>query len=217
MKKIIADKIRRLILQASYDAHACHIGSSLSCVEILIEIFEKKKEKDLFIFSKASGVAAYYAILAERGVISHDKVAYYLKNYPLVSKEVPSVLWSGGSLGHGLSVATGLALADRTRDVYVLMSDGEIQEGTTWESILFARQHKLENLKIYIDKNALQACGRTEDICGINYALGSLNNLFPLNIRFTIKGKGWKKMERDVRVHYCNISKEELEEVLCQI
>lgn len=170
-----AKKIRKLILEASYEAHACHIGSALSCVEILIEIFNKKKENDLFIFSKASGVAAYYAVLSELGVIPSDKVAFYLKNYPLVSKEVPGVIWSGGSLGHGLPVAVGLAYVDRTRDVYVLMSDGELQSGTTWESALFAAQHKLNNLKVFVDYNEIQACGKIEEISDLNKSVRTDN------------------------------------------
>ncbi len=188
------DKLRKLILNASYESGACHIGSALSCIDILVEIFNKKKENDLFIFSKASGVAAYYAILAEKGIIPENKVAYYLKNYPLVSKEVPSVLWSGGSLGHGLPVAAGLALADRTRDVYVMMSDGEIQEGTTWESAMFASHHKLKNLKVYIDKNGLQACGATKDILDIE----------DLVIKFS--AFGWNIMNLKNKRHgiFCN-------------
>ncbi len=212
----LAKKLRRTILQASYESHACHIGSALSCVEILIEIFEKKREQDLFIFSKASGVAAYYALLAEQGAIPKDKVAYYLKNYPLVSKEVPSILWSGGSLGHGLPVAVGLALADKDRDVYVLMSDGECQEGTFYESLLFARQHELDNLKIYIDYNRMQACGSTKDICDIDFALEQLSGIFHINVVRTIKGAGVDFMEGDFKWHYLNLDKNGLEKAILQ-
>jgi transketolase len=205
------NKLRKQILQSSYEVGACHIGSALSCIDILVEIFKKKKEKDIFIFSKASGVCAYYVMLAEQGIIPHEKVDFFLKNYPLCSKEVPGVLFSTGSLGHGLPVAVGLALADRSRDVYVLMSDGEIQEGTTWESILFARQNRLKNLKIYVDRNYFQACGGTEDICGIIEALNYLNYLFPINIRRTVKAKGWPEYENRFESHYCNITKQQLD------
>src|SRR3990167_5735325 len=102
------------------------------------------EKDDYFIFSKASGIAAYYAIM-EKGD---------LKNYPLGDKKY--AIWAGGSLGHGLPVATGLALADKKRNVYVLMSDAEMQEGTTWEFLLFKKQHKLINLKIYADNNQYQ-------------------------------------------------------------
>lgn len=209
--------LRLGVIENSYKAKACHIGSALSSLEILEEIFKKKKKDDLFIFAKASGAVAYYLMLAQEGIIPHKKVAYYLKRYPLPSKEVPGVIWSGGSLGHGLPVACGLALGNRKRDVYVLMSDGEIQEGTTWESILFARQHKLKNLKIYIDKNGLQACGRTKDIMDIDEALEYLNKLFPLHIRKTIKGKSVGFMENKVEWHYFNLTKELHERAISEI
>jgi transketolase len=161
----LVKKIRRDILKVSFEAKACHIGSALSCVEILAVLYsDVLKKEDIFIFSKASGVCAFYTILAEKGIINYSEVPDYLKKYPLPSKEVPGVIWSGGSLGHGLPVAAGMALADRKRKVYCLISDGELQEGTTWETALFANHHKLANLTVIIDRNQFQACGATEDI-----------------------------------------------------
>jgi len=167
--------------------------------------WNKLNKEDYFIFSKASGVIAYYALLANLGVIPKDKLAYYLKNYPLPSKEVPGVLVSGGSLGHGLPIAAGLALADRTRKVYVLMSDAELDEGTTWESILFKNHHKLDNLIIYVDNNGYQACGKTEDILKIPRKF-----LEEMGVIFidTIKGKGISFMENDNNWHYKNLDKD---------
>lgn len=166
--KTIALKIRKNILKESYKANACHISSALSAVEILVYLYYKLlKKEDIFIFSKASGAATLYCVLAEKGIIPRSKVAFYLKNYPLVSNEVPSIIWSGGSLGHGLPVAVGLALAKRDRKVYCLMSDAEMQEGTTWETALFARQHKLDNLFVFVDYNHLQACGALKEILDI--------------------------------------------------
>jgi transketolase len=181
-----ARKIRQNILKTSYDARACHIGSALSCVEILIVLYFKiLKKEDIFLFSKASGASALYNVLAEKGIISQDKVAEYLKKYPLAAKEVPGVLWSAGSLGHGLPVAAGLALADRKRRVYCLVSDGELQEGTTWETALFASHHKLNNLTVIIDRNQFQACGKTEDIL----------KLEPLKAKW--QAFGWEAKEID--------------------
>src|SRR3990167_9434811 len=145
-------QIRKDILQSSFDAKACHLGSSLSCVEIMVDLFyNRMKENDRFIFSKASGAATYYAILADKGCFPKEKLSQYLHDYPECSKEVPGVLHSVGSVGHGLTVACGLALSNRTRDVYVLLSDGECQEGVTFEAALFARQHKLANLYVIVD------------------------------------------------------------------
>jgi transketolase len=165
MDKDLAKKIRQNILKSSFEAGACHIGSALSCVEILeVLYFRILKKEDVFLFSKASGVCAFYCILAEKGFFGSNKIVDYLKEYPLASKEVPGVIWSAGSLGHGLPVAAGLASADRNRKVYCLVSDGELQEGTTWETALFANHHKLNNLTVIIDRNQFQACGKTEDI-----------------------------------------------------
>jgi len=189
-----AKEIRRRIIKMSYEANACHLGSALSCVEILLEIFRKKKKDDYFIFSKASGIAAYYAI-TEQGD---------LKNYPLGDKKY--AIWAGGSLGHGLPVATGLALADKKRNVYVLMSDAEMQEGTTWECLLFKKQHKLINLKIYADNNQYQACGKIKDILDLPWDFLKANGIKRIK---TIKGKGISFMEKEGNVwHYKNLTPE---------
>ncbi len=216
--KDICKKIRKMVLLASYDAKACHIGSSLSCVEILVDLYWKTmKKEDVFIFSKASGTATLYSVLSEKEYFPKEKLVYYLKHYPLADKEVPGVVHSVGSLGHGLPVAVGLALADRDRDVYCLIGDAEIQEGTTWESILFARHHKLKNLKIIVDRNFYQACGHTEDILKIDKALELLNKLFPIRIERTTKGKGVDFCENDYKWHYKNLDKKLLEKALKQI
>ena len=211
------NSLRKLILEASLEAGACHIGSALSAVDIVERVYKTKKKRDVFVFAKASGVAALYAVLAKRGIIPEDKVVYYLKHYPLPSREVPGVIHSVGSLGHGLPVAVGLALADRTRKVYCLISDAEIQEGTTWESILFARQHKLRNLKIIVDKNKLQACGSTKDILDIDKALELLEELFPIEVVKTIKGKGVSFIENDYTWHYRNLTPKLLKQALKEL
>lgn len=214
-----AKQIRRDILNASFEAKACHLGSALSCVEIMVDLFYNRlKEDDIFIFSKASGVATYYAILADKGYFSKEKLAEYLHNYPLPSKEVKGVLFSCGSLGHGVSVATGLALADRNRDVYVLVSDGEIQEGTMWESALFARQHKLNNLFVICDDNGIQAMDKTSLILDLKTAFSFLKKTFPnfKNVK-TIKGFGVSWMEDLPEWHYRNLDEKLLKLALKEI
>ena len=209
--------LRKLIIETSYKAKACHIGSALSCIDIIDSIYKIKKQEDLFIFSKASGICALYVVLAKHGIIKEKKISYYLKHYPLPHSKVPGVIWSGGSLGHGLPVAVGLALADRTRKVYVLMGDAEIACGTTFESIVFAKHHKLTNLKIYIDKNKLQACGTTKEILDIDEALQFLKQLFPIKVIRTIKGKGIDFMENNYEWHYLNLTPELYEKALLQV
>lgn len=231
------DNTRKNILINSHKAGACHVGSSLSCVEILKAIYSVIGD-GYFIFSKASGAAALYQILAERGVINNKDVAGYLKKYPLASKEVPGVLHSVGSIGHGLNVAVGLAFADRTKNVYCLISDGEMNEGSTWEAILFASQHNLFNLKIIIDYNKLQACGSTKDIIDLERPIDGLKKIaflsyadghnikdlihvierkkfYKINgprivVANTIKGYGVPEIEGKYEWHYKNISDEQL-------
>jgi len=241
--KDLAKKIRQNILKASFEANACHIGSALSCVEILVSLYFKiLKKDDVFLFSKASGACALYAILAEKGIINRKKVAYFLKKYPLVQKEVPGVIWSAGSLGHGLPVAVGVALADKKRRVYCLVSDGELQEGTTWESALFANHHNLNNLIVIVDRNHFQACGKTEEILkleplvakwqsfgwqvkeidGHNFseiesALKARHKRPLVTIANTIKGKGVDFMEDDFEWHYKNLTAELYEKAFLQV
>lgn len=211
-------EIKKLILENSFKAGACHLGSALSCVEILLELYYNiLKDEDVFIFSKASGVATLYCILADKGYFPKDKIAYYLKNYPLPSREVPGCIWSGGSLGHGLPFAVGMAYADRSRKVYVLMSDGEVDEGTTFESALFARQHKLDNLFVIVDANEYQALGKTDDILNLDTAFEFLNKTLPhCDIRHTVKG-GEIDFLQGTRGHYVNLTEATLKQALCQL
>ena len=214
--QIKATQIRRDVLQASFESGACHLGSSLSCVDILGALFYGRMEpSDRFIFSKASGAATYYAILADKGFFPKEKLASYLHDYPECSKEVPGVLHSVGSVGHGLAAAVGLALSDRTRKVYCLISDGECQEGVTYECALFARQHKLDNLYVICDDNSLQACGATKDILDLETAFDFLQKTLPHfeNVK-TIKGQGVSFAEGDYRWHYRNLTPELLAQAL---
>lgn len=218
-------EIRQQIIKSSYEANACHIGSALSCVEIIKTIYETKKQEDIFVFGKASGVCCLYSYLHP------ERAAELIKKYPLPSKEVEGIIWSGGSLGQGLSVACGLALGDRNRKVYCLISDGELQEGQTWEAIMFANQHKLNNLVVIIDRNFLQALGNTEDICKlepisykledfgwkvtkpdghneeeIKRAIETIVDKPKAIIAYTIKGKGVSFMEDRNDWHYRNLT-----------
>jgi transketolase len=189
----------QILIDISYKANACHIGSALSCIDLVDKLLKKK---GIFVFSKASGVGAYYACLVNNGKMTEEQAVEMLKKYPLPNKET-GLVWSGGSLGHGLPVAVGLALGNKKKQVYVLMSDGECQEGTTWECLLFARQHKLKNLHIYIDNNGLQACGATKDILDIPFK--QLKKIFPINVVKTIKGQGVDFMENNYVWHYKNL------------
>lgn len=212
-------QIKKQILQSSYEAGACHLGSALSCADILIDLFYKVlSQDDIFIFSKASGVATYYTILSDFGYFPKNLISKYLHDYPLPSKEVPGVIHSFGSLGHGLPVACGMAYANPDKKVYVLVSDGECQEGTTYESALFARQHNLKNLYVLVDYNKIQACGRTKDVLDLEESFKFLKKMFPnFKVIKTTKGKGVDFMEDSIDWHYKNLTQELLDKALKQI
>jgi len=220
------EKLRQLkkdILVSSFNAGACHIGSALSCIDILYDIFYRLIEKDdIFIFGKASGVSALYVILADKGYFPKEKLADYLKKYPLASKEVNGVIHSVGSCGHGLNVAAGIALGKKMKQengkVYCLIGDGECQEGSVYEAILFARHHNLDNLHLYVDNNGLQALGKTSEIIGLHSAFTFMKNALPnVKIIKTIKGQGVSFLENKIESHYMNLTKELLNKALCEI
>ena len=150
---------------------------SLSCVEVLVAIyFRIFKKPDKFILSKAHASAALYSVLSKKGMIDKSLLKTYGKtDSPLgVHAEkhlVPGVEFSCGSLGHGLSYSAGVALANKIKDkagrIFVLVGDGESQEGSIWEAALFAANYKLDNLVFIIDRNNIQIDGFTNDVIDI--------------------------------------------------
>jgi transketolase len=155
-------QIRRDLYALSKANGGYHYGGSFSCVEILIALYDHvMKPEDAFILSKGHAAFALYTILRERGM--NPK----LEGHP-VRDPANGIVCTSGSLGHGLPTAVGMALARRQQghpgQVYVLMGDGEVQEGTTWESWFVALKQRLENLTIIIDANGLEGSGPTADV-----------------------------------------------------
>lgn len=179
----IANTVRKDIILMSYKSKSAHLGGSLSCVDILValyfsvmKIYPKKPLhplRDRFILSKAHDVKALYAVLAAKGFFPKSYLDEFEKDNAILPGHsirhiVPGIEISAGSLGHGLSIASGIAYAAKSDKksftVYTLLSDGECQEGSTWEAFLFAGHHKLNNLVAIIDYNKLQGFGRVNDI-----------------------------------------------------
>lgn len=210
-------RIKRDVLNASFEAKACHIGSALSATDILVPLlYFAMKPKDIFIFGKASGVAAYYAILADQGVFKREKLVDYIRDYPLPSTEVPGVFHSFGAVGHALNVAAGAALGDPDTLYWVLLSDGDLMEGASYEAALFIRQHNIQNLNVIVDDNGLVACGRADDILKIDYDFYERN--IPNFLREqTTKGSGVDFMEDNYEWHYKNLDQDLLTKALRQI
>lgn len=180
--KELTTSIRCHCMRMTNRGKSGHLGSMLSMADMLAVLYESILKvdpknpgwdgRDRFILSKGHGGAAVYAALAEKGFFPKEWLdTYYLDNGKLsghISHHVPGVEFSTGSLGHGLPVATGMALAakraGKTHRVFCLMSDGDCNEGSTWEAIMFAAQHKLDNLTVIVDYNRIQALGKMEDV-----------------------------------------------------
>ena len=177
----LARRVRRTVLEQSKRANVGHIGSCLSVVEILATVYgggvlrpsaPDDPDRDRFVLSKGHAALALYAVLTASGRLDPAALdTFCTDGSPLATHPehaVPGVEFSTGSLGHGLSLAAGAALAARIqrsdRRVYVLMSDAELNEGSTWEAAMFAAHHRLANLVAIVDLNGQQALGATGDI-----------------------------------------------------
>ena len=164
-----AKQIRDDVIRVAVKNGAGHIAPSLSCIEILVELFYRAmKPEDKFILSKAHGGYGYYSILADKGLLPKEVWESFDLPGCVERKPQYGILAGCGSLGHGLPMAVGvswgLKLKRADGRVWCLLGDGECQEGTTWEAVQFAVHHKLDNLTIIIDDNNLQAMDYTEDV-----------------------------------------------------
>ena len=175
--------LRHEILNILSKSKKGHVGGALSCVEILVVLYYGGllREQDKFILSKGHVSMALYPILHDKGFISdevYDKC--YMNGNPLgghPDTNTLGVVVDSGSLGHGLGIACGMALADREKDIYVLMGDGECNEGSVWESILFAAKHKLGNVILIIDKNNICATDFLKNASPLQHLSGALRQL----------------------------------------
>ena len=184
--KQLSLKIRKHAMKMTSVGGSSHIGSILSIADILAVLYgsvmnykadePKWSDRDRFILSKGHAGAGVYAALAESGFMPVEKLKTHYQDGSDLSghvshKSIPGVEFSTGSLGHGFPVATGMALAAKINkskhNIYVLMSDGECDEGSNWEAALFAPHHKLDNLVVIIDRNKLQSIHSTEDTLGL--------------------------------------------------
>lgn len=179
-----ANYVRRDVIDISLRNGAGHIAPSLSCVDILTALYYRIlnlsdnpqwEDRDRLVFSKAHGCYGLYAILADKGYIERNDWEAFYKGSRLtgcIERDVKSGIEAGcGSLGHGLSIAVGIAfgakLQKKNHRVYCIVGDGEMQEGSNWEAVQFAVKHELSNLTVVIDNNRLQAMDFLEKILTI--------------------------------------------------
>lgn len=179
----IAREMRMELVKMSHKAGTVHLGSSLSCVDLIVALYwtmlkidpknAKDPNRDRFILSKGHAATTLYAILAKRGFFPQEFIERYAQDGAELAEHpgpncVPGMEAATGSLGHGLSLGIGMALAARIKKqsyrVFALLSDGECNEGSVWEAALFAPAQKIDNLVALIDFNKWQATGRSEEI-----------------------------------------------------
>jgi transketolase len=244
----VAAEVRARLVELSHRAGAPHLGSSLSCVDILVAAYwhglhidptrADDPGRDRFILSKGHAAPALYVVLAKRGFFPEKLLDTFGEDGGTLPEQpspgcVPGVEAATGSLGHGLNLGLGMALAGRIQRrpyrVVVLLSDGELNEGTVWEAALFAAAQKVESLTAVVDYNKWQATARSREVMALEPlcdkwaafgwdavetdghdlpALASLLSRPPRDgkptaiIAHTVKGKGVSFMEDDNNWHY---------------
>lgn len=235
----IAKEVRRKALTMIHKAQTSHIASNFSLTDFAVVLHENLKPEDRVIWSKGWAAATTYILLSRRGFFPEsDLDKFPEKPYlNLVEIGVEGVETTGGSMGHGFPVALGIALGQKMAKtpgrVYCIMSDGELNEGTTWETIMVAAHHHLDNFTVFVDRNTWQAMGRTEDIIrlepleekwkvwgwdveridghdyeAIEKAIHKPTTGPKVIICDTIKGKGVSFMEDSLVFHYKNVDDE---------
>lgn len=232
-----AKEIRRKVLDIIYHTKHGHIGGSFSCIDILVALYYQNLTDEKFILSKGHACLPLYVILEDKGIIpegSCDKFCQdgaLLGGHPDIS--IPGIVCESGSLGHGLGIAAGMALAGQK--VIVLIGDGELYEGSVWEAMLFIAHHELD-VTLIIDRNQQVVCNFTEDINKLDPLIYKLNsfrwymariskyNFEDIEWAFgesykkpfciiadTVKGKGVSFMEKELRWHHSIPTEEEYE------
>jgi len=259
-----ANLIRKAILKMVIEAGGGHIAPALSIADIITVLYfdvlridpqnPTWQERDRFILSKGHACCALYATLAERGFFSTEMLQMFCKKDSLLSGHPEldinhGIEVSTGSLGHGLSIGAGMALAAKADDkayrIFILLGDGECNEGSVWEAAMFGSYKKLDNLIAIVDRNSLQALGPTEDIVALEplaekwkafgwavkeidgHDIRQIRRAFKrvpfkkykpsMIIAHTIKGKGISFMENNAIWHFRAPNKEEAEQAFKEL
>lgn len=242
LTKIILKKARLRLLQMHYESGVGHIGGNLSCIDVLMLLhYEFINKGDKFILSKGHSAGALYIALWSLGLLNESDLRTFHKDDTLLPGHPPvssidAILFAAGSLGHGLSLSAGTALALKLKKeaghVFCLTSDGEWQEGSTWEALIFASHHKLKNLTILVDHNCLQGFGSINsvasmapledkirgfdleitrvdghDLVMMRKELARPSEKLRIIILETIKGKNVSFMENKMEWHYLPMNK----------
>jgi len=261
--KNLAKEIRKLALQMVYNAKASHIGGALSMADILAVLYNeilnidpsnsKNPQRDRFLLSKGHACTGLYATLALKGFFPIEDLTTYAQDGSIflshTNHHIPGIEISAGSLGHALPVSCGLALSAKRKKAdwktYCLVSDGELDEGSNWESILLAPQLKLDNLILIVDYNKIQSLGTVKEVIDLHplkekfeafrwetyevngHEYQALKDIFnnaqasngkpKVIIAHTVKGKGISFMEDKLLWHYKSPSEAQFNEAINEL
>jgi len=254
-------RLRRTVLEMAFAGSTVHIGCAFSIIEILAVLYRshlrypgnnpEATDRDYLVLSKGHGVMAQYACMRELGWLDDEAIKNYFADGShlkgLSDSRVPGLEVTSGSLGHGFSVGVGLALAAKRlgsdQHTFVVVGDGEVNEGPIWEGALFAAHHRLTNFMVIVDENSFQAMGRTSEVLSLNslerkfeafgfevmsvdghdqYALDQVITTLRRSgksapkavIARTVKGKGVAFMEDDNCWHYTRLTDETYRQAL---
>ena len=254
-------RLRRSVLDMTHRAKSSHVGSAFSIADIVSVLYGEvmhvwpdqpnHPDRDRFVLSKGHAGACLYAMLADMNFFNHQLLSTYYMNGSILSghfshKDVPGVDFSTGSLGHGLGVSAGFAMASKLRGKsyrsFCLMSDGECDEGSVWEAVMFAAHHRLANLTAIIDYNKIQSLAPVSETIALepfgakwaahNWHVSEVDGHDPMAlytalilvpeqphviIAHTTKGKGVSFMENSVLWHYRTAQGEEYEAAVAEL
>ena len=195
------------LLKMHHESNLGHVGGNVSCLDALMTLYHLvRTPRDRFVLSKGHSAGALYVTLWSLGQLTDADLTTFCQDNTLLPGHpsgtgVPDVLFATGSLGHGPSLAAGLALAAKyqasERQIYCLCSDGEWQEGSCWEALIFAVHHKLDNLTILIDQNHLQGFGKTEEIISCGDLTGRISS-FGAQVQ-RINGHAWSEISESLK------------------
>ena len=255
------NEIRKEILEMGLRSKAAHLGSALSLVDILYTLYYKvaniskdnidAPDRDKIILSKGHGSAALYSVLHQKGIISDEAILKYSVNDGKLPCHIDMTTAKGleasaGSLGHGIGIGVGMALANkmdkRQGNIYVVIGDGEAQEGSVWEAAEVASTLGLSNLTVIVDFNEIQASGFTNkvvdernlserfkafgfeaadvdghDVTALEQAMKAKSNKPKAIVAHTIKGKGVSFMEGTLQSHYVKLNDELFEKAMSDL
>lgn len=248
----VLDEVRKTIVEMAHSSKASHVGSALSVVEILYALYFKvtnisksnvsSLNRDKVILSKGHGSAALYSILYHKEILSKEQIKAYSVDGGCLPCHIDMNAAKGldastGALGHGLGIGVGMAIANRidskSNHVYVIIGDGEAQEGSVWEAVALAGSMKLDNITVIVDYNGFQASGKSNDVInqsnlserfksfgfdafevdghnvdGLAKVFNCRSSLPKAVIAHTKKGKGLSFMEDTLESHYMKITDE---------